>query len=118
MREPSGRKSSPLGEIRPREWPAEFIEELLELLWVLGHTVNMSPDLASLLDAVLRKRLLKKSKAPIRQLFSVAHSVISFNMVILAMEVDHLAKSSQDLPFPLDFIIRAGFCGFPALHPG
>jgi hypothetical protein len=58
MREPAGRKSSPLDEIRPHTWPAEFTEELLELLWVLEHTVNMSSDLTTFLDSVLQSDLL------------------------------------------------------------
>ncbi|APV43840.1 hypothetical protein Dform_00485 [Dehalogenimonas formicexedens] len=54
MFEPAGRTSSPLDKIRPCEWPAEFTEELLELLWVLEHTVNMSSDLAEFLEAVIQ----------------------------------------------------------------
>ena len=58
MREPAGRKSSPLDEIRPRDWPAEFMEELLELLWVLEYTVNMSPDLAKFFEALTQGGVL------------------------------------------------------------
>ena len=64
MREPAGRKSSPLDEIRPREWPAEFTEELLELLWVLEHTVNMSSDLAAFLEAVVQGNVLNAEDLP------------------------------------------------------
>jgi len=64
MREPAGRKSSPLDEIRPREWPAEFTEELLELLWVLEHTVDMSSDLATFLEAVIQGNVLPAEKLP------------------------------------------------------
>jgi len=64
MREPTGRKSSPLDEIRPREWPAEFTEELLELLWVLEHTVNMSSDLAAFLEAVVQGDVLNAEDLP------------------------------------------------------
>ena len=64
MREPAGRKSSPLDEIRPREWPAEFTEELLELLWVLEHTVNMSADLATFLEAVIQGDVLSAEDLP------------------------------------------------------
>ena len=64
MREPAGRKSSPLDEIRPREWPAEFTEELLELLWVLEHTVNMSSDLVTFLESVLQSDVLSAEDLP------------------------------------------------------
>jgi hypothetical protein len=64
MLEPAGRTSSPLDGILPREWPAEFTEELLELLWVLEHTVNMSSDLTKFLDAVLQGELLTAENLP------------------------------------------------------
>lgn len=64
MREPAGRKSSPLDEIRPREWPAEFTEELLELLWVLEHAVNMSSDLATFFEAVIQGDVLAAEDLP------------------------------------------------------
>lgn len=63
-REPAGRKSSPLDEIRPREWPAEFTEELLELLWVLEHTIDMSSDLATFLEAVIQGEVLTAEDLP------------------------------------------------------
>jgi hypothetical protein len=64
MREPAGRKSSPLDEVRPREWPAEFTEELLELLWVLEHTIDMSSDLATFLEAVIQGDVLAAEDLP------------------------------------------------------
>jgi hypothetical protein len=64
MREPAGRKSSPLDEVRPREWPAEFTEELLELLWVLEHTVNMSSDLVTFFEAMLQGNVLTADDLP------------------------------------------------------
>ena len=64
MREPAGRKSSPLDEIRPREWPADFTEELLELLWVLEHTINMSADLAAFLEAVIQGGVVAAEDLP------------------------------------------------------
>jgi len=64
MREPAGRKSSPLDEIRPREWPAEFTEELLELLWVLEHTINMSSDLSTFFEAVIQGDVLAAEDLP------------------------------------------------------
>ena len=53
MRDGAGRRSSPLDEIRPTRWPAEFTRELLQLLWVLEATVERWPAMAELLDAVV-----------------------------------------------------------------
>ena len=53
MREGTGRRSSPLDEIRPTRWTAQFTRELLELLWVLEGTVERQPALAELLEAVV-----------------------------------------------------------------
>ena len=64
MRQPAGRKSSPLDEVRPREWPAEFTEELLQLLWVLEHTVIMLPDLATFLETVVQGDVLSAEDLP------------------------------------------------------
>jgi hypothetical protein len=53
-----------LDEIRPREWPAEFTEELLELIWVLEHTVNMSSDLTTFFEAVVHGDVLSTDVLP------------------------------------------------------
>lgn len=53
MRIPAGRKSSPLDDIMPSKWPAEFTTELLELLWVLEATVKAQPRLGNLLGQVV-----------------------------------------------------------------
>ena len=53
MRKGAGKKSSPLDEIRPTRWTAQFTRELLELLWVLEGTVKRWPKLAELLEAVV-----------------------------------------------------------------
>ena len=55
MRDRSGKKSSPLDDIRPERW--EFDGELLNLLWVLDHTVDLQPTLAALLEKVLASAL-------------------------------------------------------------
>ena len=53
MKDRSGKKSSPLDDIRPRIWTLEFNTELLELLWVLEKTVEGYPQQKQLLEAVL-----------------------------------------------------------------
>lgn len=52
MRQPSGKKSSPLDEILPERWTAELTEELLRLLWILEQTIELQPELAALLEDV------------------------------------------------------------------
>ena len=53
MRDGAGRKSSPLDDIRPQRWTAQFTHELLELLWVLEATLAQHPQLEQLLaDAI------------------------------------------------------------------
>ena len=53
MRDGAGRKSSPLDDMRPQRWTAQFTRELLELLWVLEATVERQPALAQLLADVV-----------------------------------------------------------------
>jgi hypothetical protein len=64
MREPSGRHSSPLDNIRPETWPPEFTEDLLQLLWVLERTVALFPDLAALIDDVLQGNVFTGEDLP------------------------------------------------------
>ena len=58
----SGRKSSPLDEIRPERW--EFTEELLELLWVLEATLALQPEGTGLLAEVCSSQLFTKDELP------------------------------------------------------
>ena len=60
--ERSGRKSSPLDHIRPKRW--EFGEELLELLWVLEHTIELQPEGVALLDEVCASALFAADELP------------------------------------------------------
>jgi hypothetical protein len=62
MRGRSGKKSSPLDDIRPERW--EFDGELLELLWVLDHTIDLQPALATALQAVLAGGLFAAAELP------------------------------------------------------
>ena len=54
MKKPKGKKSSPLDEINPTQWPSEFTTELLELLWVLEATVVRNLKQAELLDKIMQ----------------------------------------------------------------
>jgi hypothetical protein len=62
MRKRSGKSSSPLDELRPESW--EFDEELLDLLWVLDHTIDLLPDLAENLELILAGTLFVGTELP------------------------------------------------------
>lgn len=64
MKKGAGRRSSPLDEIRPERWTSQMTDELLELLWVLEATVDMFPELASSLAAVLSGEQFVASDLP------------------------------------------------------
>jgi hypothetical protein len=53
MKQRSGRKSSPLDDIRPTVWTADLSQELRQLLWVVEATLAMQPGLNQLLIAIL-----------------------------------------------------------------
>ena len=65
MREGAGRRSSPLDEIRPTRWTAQFTLELLELLWVLEGTVERWPALAELLESVVAGECFGADELPV-----------------------------------------------------
>ena len=64
MRKPrkKGRITSPLDEIRPERWT--FTSELLELLWVLEHTLNLQPNGVDLLRAVIESDCFVDDELP------------------------------------------------------
>jgi len=64
MKKGAGRKSSPLDDIRPERWTADFTTEILELLWVLEATIADYPGLAELLDQVIRGPLFTAAELP------------------------------------------------------
>ena len=59
---PSGRKSSPLDDIRPARW--DFTQELLELLWVLEGTLALRGEGEALLDRVCAGSLFSADDLP------------------------------------------------------
>lgn len=54
MRDKKGRHSSPLDQIHPLRWGAEFTTELLKLLWILEATIVESPYQQRLLEMVVQ----------------------------------------------------------------
>ena len=64
MRDGAGNKSSPLDDIRPAQWRAQFTTELLELLRVLEATMAMYPEQSVLLDAIVASECFAASELP------------------------------------------------------
>ncbi len=62
MKEGKGRKSSPLDDIRPECWTAQFTRELLELLWILEQTIEIYPQQTDLLEKVLESELIHEEE--------------------------------------------------------
>ena len=59
MRRPrNARRSSPLDDIRPERWTAEFTTELLHVLWILEATIDTYPRQAELMEHVMNNDLL------------------------------------------------------------
>jgi hypothetical protein len=63
-RDGAGRRSSPLDAIRPERWTTQMTRELLELLWVLEHTLAAYPDLESILDAIVQSECFSENELP------------------------------------------------------
>ncbi len=64
MKVGSGKKSSPLDDIRPEHWSSQFTTELLELLWVLEASIKTYPLQAELLDAVVQGPCIQAEELP------------------------------------------------------
>ncbi len=60
----NGRRSSPLDDIRPERWTAQFTTELLQLLWILEATVAGYSEQVDLLNAVLAGKLFTADELP------------------------------------------------------
>ena len=62
MADRKGKKSSPLDDIRPEKWT--FTHELLQLIGILQHTIDLTPRAAELLDAVIAGPLVDPATLP------------------------------------------------------
>ena len=62
MKTRKGRKSSPLDDIRPTRWTQT--DELLRLLAILEHTIEVTPTAAALLDEILANPLIPATDLP------------------------------------------------------
>ena len=64
MEDGAGRRSSPLDDIRPERWTSQMTRELLELLWVLEHTINRYPEMESDLENVVQSECFEADELP------------------------------------------------------
>jgi len=67
MRNPKGKKSSPLNDITTATlgyWPSEFSDELLELLWILEATLAEYPSMAELLNEIMSNPCFNANDLP------------------------------------------------------
>jgi len=62
MRKRSGKSSSPLDAIRPSAW--HFDDELLDLLGILDHTIDLLPEIDVLLGQILAGELWRAGEMP------------------------------------------------------
>jgi len=64
MKNGAGKKSSSLDDIRPERWTQAMSQELMQLLWLLEHTLAEYPKLADLLDRIVAGPLFAASDLP------------------------------------------------------
>lgn len=64
MKDGSGKKSSPLDDIRPERWTPRMTDELLELLWVLEATVGLEAVLSATLDKIVKGQCFTATELP------------------------------------------------------
>jgi hypothetical protein len=60
----AGRRSSPLDEIRPERWTTQMTTELLELLWILEHTLAVYPELETVFEAIVSSECFTEDELP------------------------------------------------------
>jgi hypothetical protein len=65
MKEGAGKRSSPLDDMRPERWPADFTEELCRLLWIVEETVTHIPMLSELLAQIVEGPVFSAHELPI-----------------------------------------------------
>lgn len=65
MKKRAGRSSSELDKIRPEHWTTQMSQELLQLLWVLEHTLSRHPQMANLLDRIVAAQLFRADELPL-----------------------------------------------------
>lgn len=90
------RQPSPLGEIQPDHWPAEYTTELLDVLHVLGRLVELEPLQADLLERICTGPLLTAD-----ELHKVGAFVIPTNFPTSPSEIAEAELTPQTLLFEI-----------------
>jgi hypothetical protein len=102
MKDGKGRKSSPPTASHPDCWGHEFYEELLQLLWLIEHTVALHATLADLLAKIRAGPMPYPADVPavpddLRMPPRTAHDAMLFGQVkYTTMEVDNEAAEDDD----------------------
>ncbi len=60
----AGRRSSPLDEIRPQNWTAQMTKELLELIWVLEHTLTACKEFEPTFKRIVQSECFTEDELP------------------------------------------------------
>lgn len=64
MKNPAGKKSSPLDSIGPEKWTSDMTEELLTLIWILEHTIEINRQQAVVFKNVVAGPLFEAKELP------------------------------------------------------
>jgi len=64
MKNRKGKKSSPLDDIHPERWTADFSTELIHLLWILEATIKQYPTQEALFEEILDGPLFTVGELP------------------------------------------------------
>jgi hypothetical protein len=64
MKNPAGKKSSPLDSIGPEKWTSDMTEELLTLIWILEHTIEINRQQAEVFKSVVARPLFEAKQLP------------------------------------------------------
>ena len=64
MKTGAGRRSSPLDDIRPQQWPAAFSEELCRLLWIIEMTISLEAEASDLLSDIVDGPVFAADEVP------------------------------------------------------
>jgi hypothetical protein len=60
----TGKSSSTLDEIRPKNWTVEMTDELLQVLWIIERSLAMAPELSANLDRNIQSPLFTAAELP------------------------------------------------------
>ena len=64
MKNPAGKKSSPLDSIGQEKWTSDMTEELLTLIWILEHTIEINRQQAEVFKSIIAGPLFEAKELP------------------------------------------------------